>query len=37
MAALAALREVTGEPGGPMERHGMRCFLLAERRPPTAT
>ena len=30
-AALAALREVTGEVGGAMERHCMRCFLLAER------
>jgi HD domain len=30
-AALTALREVTGEAGGPMERHGMRCFLLSER------
>ena len=30
-AALAALREVTGEPGGPMERHSIRCFLVAER------
>jgi len=30
-AALAGLREVTGEPGGPMERHSMRCFLVAER------
>jgi hypothetical protein len=27
--ALARLREVTGERGGPMERHGMRCFLIA--------
>lgn len=31
VAALTALREVTGEPGGPMERHSMRCFLIAER------
>jgi hypothetical protein len=30
-AALTALREVTGEVDGPMERHSMRCFLLAER------
>lgn len=30
-AALVALREVTGEVGGAMERHCMRCFLLAER------
>ncbi|MEZ5156446.1 MAG: HD domain-containing protein [Solirubrobacterales bacterium] len=30
-AALTALREVTGEADGPMERHSMRCFLLAER------
>lgn len=30
-AALTAIREVTGEIGGPMERHGMRCFLIAER------
>lgn len=30
-AALTALREVTGESDGPMERHSMRCFLLAER------
>ena len=31
VAALTALREVTGEVGGPMERHGMRCFLISER------
>jgi hypothetical protein len=31
VAALTALREVTGEAGGPMERHGMRCFLISER------
>ena len=31
VAALTALREVTGETGGPMERHSMRCFLVAER------
>jgi len=29
--ALARLREVTGETGGPMERHGLRCHLLCER------
>jgi hypothetical protein len=29
--ALARLRELTGETGGPMERHGMRCFLISER------
>jgi hypothetical protein len=31
VAALTALREVTGAAGGPMERHGMRCFLISER------
>jgi HD superfamily phosphodiesterase len=31
VAALTALREVTGEADGPMERHGMRCFLISER------
>jgi hypothetical protein len=31
VAALTALRAVTGEAGGPMERHGMRCFLISER------
>lgn len=30
-AALTALRAVTEEADGPMERHSMRCFLLAER------
>jgi hypothetical protein len=30
-AALATLREVTGESGGPMERHGLRVFLVADR------
>jgi predicted hydrolase (HD superfamily) len=30
-AALAALRQVTGESGGPMERHGLRVFLIADR------
>lgn len=29
--ALAGLREVTGDEDGPMERHGLRCFLLSER------
>ena len=29
--ALARLRELTGEVNGPMERHGLRCFLIAER------
>lgn len=28
-AALAAAREATGESGGPMERHGLRVFLIA--------
>jgi len=28
--ALAAVRDVTGERDGPFERHGIRCFLLAE-------
>ena len=31
IAALAALREATGESGGPMERHGLRVFLIADR------
>jgi HD domain len=31
LAALAKLREVTGESGGPMERHGLRVFLIADR------
>jgi len=30
-AALAALRDATGESGGPMERHGVRVFLIADR------
>ena len=30
-AALAALREAAGETGGPMERHGLRVFLIADR------
>src|SRR4051794_28500520 len=29
--ALARLREVTGDTGGAMERHGLRCFLIAEK------
>ena len=29
--ALAALREAAGETGGPMERHGLRVFLIADR------
>ena len=29
--ALAGLREMTGETGGPMERHGLRCHLICER------
>jgi hypothetical protein len=29
--ALARLREITGETGGPMERHGLRVFLIADR------
>lgn len=29
--ALARLREVAGERDGPMERHCVRCFLIAER------
>jgi hypothetical protein len=31
VAALARLREITGETGGPMERHGLRVFLIADR------
>jgi predicted hydrolase (HD superfamily) len=31
VAALAGLREITGETGGPMERHGLRVFLIADR------
>jgi predicted hydrolase (HD superfamily) len=30
-AALAALRDAAGEEGGPMERHGLRVFLIADR------
>ena len=30
-AALGKLREITGESGGPMERHGLRVFLIADR------
>ena len=30
-AALEALREATGERGGPMERHCLRLFVIAER------
>jgi predicted hydrolase (HD superfamily) len=30
-AALEALREATGQSGGPMERHGLRVFLIADR------
>jgi predicted hydrolase (HD superfamily) len=30
-AALAKLREITGETAGPMERHGLRVFLIADR------
>lgn len=29
--ALAAVREITGTSGGPMELHGIRCFLICER------
>ncbi len=31
VAALQKLRGVTGESGGPMERHGLRVFLIADR------
>jgi predicted hydrolase (HD superfamily) len=31
VAALEKLREITGESGGPMERHGLRVFLIADR------
>jgi HD domain len=31
VAALEKLREVTAESGGPMERHGLRVFLIADR------
>jgi predicted hydrolase (HD superfamily) len=30
-AALEKLREITGASGGPMERHGLRVFLIADR------
>jgi len=30
-AALDRLREITGETRGPMERHGLRVFLVADR------
>lgn len=30
-AVLAALREAAGGTGGPMERHGLRVFLIADR------
>jgi hypothetical protein len=30
-ATLAALRDAAGEIGGPMERHGLRVFLIADR------
>ncbi len=29
--ALARLRELTGAADGPMERHGLRCFLICQR------
>ena len=31
VAALQKLRGITGETGGPMERHGLRVFLVADR------
>jgi hypothetical protein len=31
VAALQALRGATGQSGGPMERHGLRVFLIADR------
>jgi hypothetical protein len=31
VAALGKLRQITGESGGPMERHGLRVFLIADR------
>jgi HD domain-containing protein len=31
VAALERLREITGQTGGPMERHGLRVFLIADR------
>ena len=30
-AALNRLRDITGETRGPMERHGLRVFLIADR------
>jgi HD superfamily phosphodiesterase len=30
-AALEKLREITGDSAGPMERHGLRVFLIADR------
>src|SRR5262249_28150273 len=30
-AALDRLRQITGQTGGPMERHGLRVFLTADR------
>ncbi len=30
-AALERLRQITGQTGGPMERHGLRVFLVADR------
>jgi HD superfamily phosphodiesterase len=31
VVALERLREIIGETGGPMERHGLRVFLIADR------
>ena len=31
VAALQKLRDITGESGGPMERHSLRVFLIADR------
>ena len=31
VAALLKLRDITGESGGPMERHSLRVFLIADR------
>ncbi|HEY6639048.1 MAG TPA: HD domain-containing protein [Solirubrobacterales bacterium] len=31
VAALEKLRQITGQTGGPMERHGLRVFLIADR------
>jgi hypothetical protein len=31
LAALEKLRQITAETGGPMERHGLRVFLIADR------